>query len=253
MTTFTDTVEEFAQSTGAVELAKKGFEGRNEVLFAVGVGLIVFCLLFRIILSSKTRKKKGVKRFFRWMRWGGIILILASLIMGLGFGFGGGSGFGFGKGNGTGTSQGTESGKNTDVSAQSENKQDAQSQDNTPTAKPEDPNTSDTQQDAGTQTGTDIGTETNDPTGEGGTAVEEIPSGPRQITIRIRNTDIWFEVGTESNLCTSREQLALRLSLNYVNDCTIVLVDDYADNSTYEWVEMALRTGGYSYQEERTE
>ncbi len=76
----------------------QAFAGRNEVLFIVGLALLCICVLCKFILPKKYRKEKKTKWVYRAAWIISILLILFSMMTGLGNGFGFGNGAGIGDG-----------------------------------------------------------------------------------------------------------------------------------------------------------
>ena len=173
----------------AESVIEKSFEHRNPTLFAIGAGMLgvgtVGWAGTKAFVRKESKAKKPMNRTFKTTGGASILVILASLLAGLGFG-----------GGGTGTGEADAS-----------------------TAAPPAESTVESTQE---------------------TYAED-------IVLRVSKTETYVN-GT---LCKDDAAVHALLLTEYKDGKTVLLIDDYADNETYEKVKDVLKDLAISYTEKR--
>ncbi len=174
----------------AESVIEKSFEHRNPTLFAIGAGMLgvgtVGWAGTKAFVKKESRARKPMNRTFKTTGGASILVILASLLAGLGFGGG----------------PGTNTGE-ADAS----------------TAAPPAESTVESTQE---------------------TYAED-------IVLRVAKTETYVN-GT---LCKDDAAVHALLLTEYKDGKTVLLIDDYADNETYEKVKDVLKELAISYTEKR--
>ena len=173
----------------AESVIEKSFEHRNPTLFAIGAGMLgvgtVGWAGTKAFVRKESKAKKPMNRTFKTTGGASILVILASLLAGLGFG-----------GGGTGTGEADAS-----------------------TAAPPAESTVESTQE---------------------TYAED-------IVLRVSKTETYVN-GT---LCKDDAAVHTLLLTEYKDGKSVLLIDDYADNETYEKVKDVLKELAISYTEKR--
>ena len=173
----------------AESVIEKSFEHRNPTLFAIGAGMLgvgtVGWAGTKAFVRKESKAKKPMNRTFKTTGGASILVILASLLAGLGFG-----------GGGTGTGEADAS-----------------------TAAPPAESTVESTQE---------------------TYAED-------IVLRVSKTETYVN-GT---LCKDDAAVHALLLTEYKDGKSVLLIDDYADNETYEKVKDVLKELAISYTEKR--
>lgn len=174
----------------AESVIEKSFEHRNPTLFAIGAGMLgvgtVGWAGTKAFVKKESKARKPMNRTFKTTGGASILVILASLLAGLGFG----------GGPGTGTGEADAS-----------------------TAAPPAESTVESTQE---------------------TYAED-------IVLRVAKTETYVN-GT---LCKDDAAVHALLLTEYKDGKTVLLIDDYADNETYEKVKDVLKELAISYTEKR--
>ena len=177
----------------AENMIEKSFEHRNPTLFAIGAGMLgvgtVGWAGTKAFVKKESKARKPMNRTFKTTGGASILVILASLLAGLGFG-----------GGGTGTGEG----------------------DDTTVAPPAE------------STAESIIESTQETYAE-------------DIVLRVSKTETYVN-GT---LCKDDAAVRALLLTEYKDGKTVLLIDDYADNETYEKVKDVLKELAISYTEKR--
>ena len=177
----------------AESVIEKSFEHRNPTLFAIGAGMLgvgtVGWAGTKAFVKKESKARKPMNRTFKTTGGASILVILASLLAGLGFG---GGGVGPGEGNDTTAAPPAESTAESTVESTQE------------------------------------------------TYAED-------IVLRVSKTETYVN-GT---LCKDDAAVHALLLTEYKDGKTVLLIDDYADNETYEKVKDVLKELAISYTEKR--
>ena len=178
----------------AESVIEKSFEHRNPTLFAIGAGMLgvgtVGWAGTKAFVRKESKAKKPMNRTFKTTGGASILVILASLLAGLGFGGG--------PGTGTGEADASTAAPPAESTAESivESTQETYAED---------------------------------------------------IVLRISKTETYVN-GT---LCKDDAAVHALLLTEYKDGKSVLLIDDYADNETYEKVKDVLKELAISYTEKR--
>ena len=171
----------------AENLIEKSFEHRNPTLFAIGAGMLgvgtVGWAGTKAFVKKESKAKKPMTRTFKTTGGASILVILASLLAGLGFG-----------GGGVGPGEGSTAAEAADSTAESiiETTQETYAED---------------------------------------------------IVLRVNKTETYVN----GVLCRDDAAVRALLLSEYKDGKSVLLVDDYADNETYEKVKDVLKDLAISY------
>ena len=167
----------------AEAVLEKSFENRNPTLFAIGAGMLGVGTLgwagTKAFVKKESKAKKPMNRTFKTTGGASILVILASLLAGLGFG---GGGTGVGEGDASTVAPPAESTQESLVESTAE------------------------------------------------TYAED-------IVLRVNKTEIYVN----GVLCKDDADLQALLLAEFKDGNTVLLIDDYADNETYEKVKDILK------------
>ncbi|MBQ6293515.1 MAG: hypothetical protein IJK77_06570 [Lachnospiraceae bacterium] len=177
----------------AEAVLEKSFENRNPTLFAIGAGMLgvgtVGWAGTKAFVKKESKAKKPMNRTFKTTGGASILVILASLLAGLGFG---GGGTGVGEGDASTVAPPAESTQESLVESTAE------------------------------------------------TYAED-------IVLRVNKTEIYVN----DTLCKDDAAVQALLVSEFKDGNTVLLIDDYADNETYEKVKDVLKELAITYTEKR--
>ena len=178
----------------AEAVLEKSFENRNPTLFAIGAGMLGVGTLgwagTKAFVKKESKAKKPMNRTFKTTGGASILVIIASLLAGLGFG--GGPGTNTGEGDASTVAPPAESTAESIVESTAE------------------------------------------------TYAED-------IVLRVNKTEIYVN----DTLCKDGAAVQALLLAEFKDGNTVLLIDDYADNETYEKVKDVLKELAITYTEKR--